>query len=1588
MKFFLKMLVVVCLLGAMYGQNGVSTYGISDDHETDSIDLYTLVPSFHFPVLSKAGAIRLSISMNLTQSCQIDNSGSFWICGASNKAPFTPQIGSALWSTTVSSFTTSGSVGGCYTVHITGLIDPQLGYHAVAEKDIASSAVCGTNTTTVLTTDGSHISATVTSTNAPSFPPIATNVTYPSGLHQNGTSYSVLDSFNNSLSLNGSYILTDTLGAQVTIPNTCGTCGFAPYSYTDTNGLTQQITFTTGSALSFMPYLTGACGIGSQSPNVFAPITSINYPDGTSYGLTWDGPNQIGNYSGFIHSVTLRTGGAISFAYAGGGYGGSCTTPRWMFNSIQRTTPDGITTYTKLAGGVTEIVDSGKNKIDYTFITVNPGCTGTYCLPVPVVTQIQKYQNTGSVASPTYVLTSTTSYCYNTVCNGGAFTYPVTQRDVYAYVGPTSKAMSHGTEVYDANGNTTSSTTYDYITGQTLVTTATFSGCGQGSTILDHPCDIKTINGSNTIAETKFTYNAAGAALAKQVWTGSQWLQTTITPNTNGTTASISDPNGQVTNIGYASGCNNLLPTASSTTINGAIIGTSQTWDCNGGVVLTSTDANGHTPPAIQYDSMFRPVLVTNNSGFSVGTSYTSNSVTVTPSLGTPSVTYLDSIGRPSISQKQQSNGSANYDTVSALYGWNGTNFETQGSSPCVAALGAPCGSYSAAFSNPAIGPVNSSNVLGGTTATTYNANDVSITAGPAPSGEHVKTVQTENDGFGRPKSVCALQTSGGTACGQVMGNSGVLTSFAYSFGSGTATTTATRGVQTHSTTTDALGRTLSGTTPERGTIANVYDSFPSPGVCGGWTSEPGDLMATTMASGDQICFVHDGLHRITTSSASGTNTCKRFRYDATTNAFFTPPSGYPTTGTNLVGRMVEAETDNCTAFPPTSATMLTDEWFAYDADGRMTDMWEVTPHSAGFYHATVSYNPDGTVASIGGIPGYATYTFGLDDQRRPVTAAQGSTVLVNGTTYDNASRPLSVLIGTNAADQDTFTYNGLEQMTNYSFTVGGKTMAGSPSWNAIGSLGSLGITDGFNAGGAMTCAFSYDDIARLGSSNCGTPGSWTYGYDQYDNLTKTGTTSWNPGYTASNNHMIGSSYDNDGNVTYDGVSTYAWDGYQKFAGVRPGATAVSCGTSGSSCPTYDAFGAIVETSNGGTYRELMYGPTGRLAQMNGQTAISAYIPLPGGLALFANGTSGSTRYIQHPDWLGTKRLSTSLGSRSQRFDTAYTPYGETFDTFGSLQADFTGDLSDVATGLFDTPNRELAQNSARWLSPDPVGANWNAYAYPTDPNTQADPSGLDPDPQDQTSKDRNGDVLPGADGCMHFPKTDICGLKPKVTLDNLLPGEPGGGGIEGTQSSSRIPTGFSDTKTFEGGFWGDSRVRVRNSDSQPPFDRTGTTWIIPLQNMFAHWFDMSDGCDERCQGEGYVQPDSVGNAPFFMFGPSSEMSVMAPKYGARSISVEGALKASPLTGYARNGSELLSFTNQWVRLRNGEGYKSVLSVPETTPTGQYLLWRRVVGGGKNAGEGGEVNPAIYAGFMNGQDPLWLQKLLGDMGRFPNPFRH
>ncbi len=699
-----------------------------------------------------------------------------------------------------------------------------------------------------------------------------------------------------------------------------------------------------------------------------------------------------------------------------------------------------------------------------------------------------------------------------------------------------------------------------------------------------------------------------------------------------------------------------------------------------------------------------------------------------------------DAYGRAVNAQAQQS--SSSYSTASTQYAWSGNYRQVQGTLPCSQPLGSPCPFASATttkLTDPLGRPYTATDGGGGVVTKTYAQNDVLTVLTPAPANENNKQVQREYDGLGRIKSTCKISptVSGSVSCGQATNTAakGILTTVTYSAATGSTTTTATRGVQSRGKTVDALGRVTASTSPETGTVNSFYDFYSACPV--GYQGAPGHLAATRDLNGNLLCYAYDSLGRVTGVNANGT-TCRHFYYDSSSGYSGTIPTGV-TAPTNSAGRMVEAATDSCS-----SSTLITDEWFSYDKNGHTTDMWEKTPRSTQYYHSTATFFGNGAVNTLVlANPSVYTATYGIDGEGRLNSVKIGSQQIVASTTYNAASRPTNIAIGT-STDQDTYVYDpNTGRMTNWTFQVGAtpKTETGALQWNANGTLNNLAITDGFS-GGTQTCFYNpssgtgmgYDDLGRLLNVSCGPNGSiWnqTFSYDQYDNLTKSSSgpgISWNPGYNASNNRytLASTAYDSNGNVTNDSFNAYAYNEFSKMKSINGSGTNCS---GGGQCVTYDAMGRAVEIDSGSTTTEVWYTQLGKTAYMSGATYNYSYLPTPGGAT--ALHSAGGVEHFLHKDWLGNSRVSSGVQGQNVIDDRAFAPYGEIYDTFGSTAANenmFTGDTQDIlATGncCYDTPNRELSGNQGRWLSPDPAGAGWNLYAYVTNPNGSVDPSGL-----------------------------------------------------------------------------------------------------------------------------------------------------------------------------------------------------------------------------------------------------------------------
>jgi RHS repeat-associated protein len=1158
---------------------------------------------------------------------------------------------------------------------------------------------------------------------------------------------------------------TDSLGQVALIANTTsgGTTAWT-YQYYDASGTAKQsYTLNFGSqtaATNFNCSFNGQGIIEMPPTAVYLPV-SLSVPGGGSYSFAYEATYGKPSYTTErLSQLTLSTGGYTKYTYGGTANDGSkqginCT-DQITVPTVTRTVVDttsvggsgtGVWTYTNPAGiaappALSESVKVQRpdgNYENYTFSnafkTSKTMCTNSSCTGTSPIVDIICYNGAGF--SPTLCPVPSS-----------AVNYPISELDAYESLdGSSNKASKTALE---SHGLPTEIDRYDF--GPTLIskdrikygTETSYLNCSNtamaAKEIFDRVCydGLFKSDGATIVNYRDATYDAEGNKQSSRILTAgtSTFLTTNIANNGNGTVKTITEPNNAVTAFYYngTDGCNLLMPT--STTLDNGL-STSQTWDCNGSVVKGQTDVSNSTAVSYDYtennpDPLWRVKEFTDES--SNDTTFTYSSVTSSESNLTfasstqDTLTTLDSLGRKILVQKKQGPSASQYDTVRTTYDNSGRVSTVSVPFSCALNCTVVPTAVTTQTYDSAGRPWVTTDGDSGTITKTYIQNTVISTVGPTP----IVTRQLQYDGLGRLGSVCEVSgQTGNGACGQHTSANGFVTSYLYREDG--KLLTSVQGVQTRTFTYDNAGRMLTESNPENGIKSYFYDSDST--MCGNGPSTSlgmGNLVKTIDAAGNCAPYYYDSLHRlIAVGNTNAATRCKRFGYDNYAGVLGSRPTGV--TVSNTMGRLVEVETDTC-AWPITQASIITDKWLSYSPRGEVTDIYSSSQNSAGYYHLTKSYWPNGTLASLGGVPSIPTITYGVDGEGRWNTVSASSGVNpVTATSYNAASQVTGLTFGSasGAADTDSYQYDpGTGRETVFQFNVGtaGQNLQGTLTWNSNGTLKQLKTLDSFNSiMNNITVGYTYDDLGRVASAIGGT-WSQNFSYDRYGNITKTGNSSWGCAtcYNTSTNQYNSTlsnliTYDTNGNLTNDTFNTYQWD-----ANGRP---IVIDGVNSA----YDAQGNLAEQDASWGTQEYLYDENRtQIGGAIGQGSGFAYIPLPGGAqALYSQGVL----YYTHADWLNSARFHTTP-SHTVYGDTAFAPYGESYASTNPTDPfHFAGYPLDFALGLFDTPNREYQTNQGRWVTPDPAGLDavdpsnpqsWNRYAYVGDsPLNNIDPSGL-----------------------------------------------------------------------------------------------------------------------------------------------------------------------------------------------------------------------------------------------------------------------
>ena len=1187
---------------------GTPPFGSFGGGPFDTINLGDLNAHFSIPILNKSGrGLAFTYSLAYDSSVwtpAIVSGGRGWQPVANWGWQGATNIVLGFIVYTESTTTCSGG-GNDVTWSSFAYIDGIGVAHAFPGSAVELTGTCGTQSPTLTSsaTDGSGYTLNFTLTSATITTRSGKVINPPSSGSSSGAG-SMTDANGNQITVNSSGQYFDTLSSTTPVLTVAGSgtpSSPTTFTYTAPSGgsASYTVNYTQYTVATDFGVSNSGWGLVKEyGPLSNALVSSVTLPDGTAYAFSYEKtpgsctPLQD-TYStncvtARIASVSLPTGGEITYAYTGGTNstgiyidGSTAGLNRtlnpggeWQYSrSLVTGSPGSGSTWT------TTVTDPNNNNTVINFAEDETSGTPTYNF---YETQRQIYQ--GSV-SPSNLL-ATSIRCYNANyanCSTARVPTPITQTDAYRQLPNGSTRLSE--TLYNSYGLVTDDKEYNYGVALGAAPSSTYlvreTAIGYASLsngIVNKPADVWvydwTSGTKETLASSTYTYDGGtptatsgtpqhiaitgsrGNLTSSSTATGVSWvLIRTYTYYDTGNPNVATDINSAQTTYVYGSGsCGNSF----ATTINEPLsLSRSITWNCTGGIATQVTDENGNNVSTNYTDPDFwRPANVHDQENNETTISYIGETAVETAlqnfNSGNSTSDFrstVDGFGRPILSQRLQGPGATNYDTVERDYNSLGQPYRS--TMPFSASAGTTNSSAPGVNTTyDALGRVlTNTDADGGQVSYTYTNNDVL----QKTTGSQTFQKQLEYDGLGRLTSVCEISSTlplVGT-CGQSSAQTGLWTKYTYDALGHLLTVTqnaqaAAGSQQTRSFAYDEIGRMKSESNPEtgnsgaNGTTTYTWDSV-TPKPCGTYKSI-GDLVQKKDNAGNITCYSYDALHRLLQEgNSSVTNTILReFSYDS--------EASYPTgvTVSNGKTHMVEAKTvntSNLTAF-------VTDEFFSYSPRGELTDVYEATPHSGSgvYYHTTAAYWPTGALQSLSGIPSVPTIYYGangtgLDGEGRytQVTAASGTNP-VSSVTYSTSSttNPLGALTGFTfgSSDSDSFTYDpNTGRMSTYTFSVNGQTDAGTLTWNTNGTLGKLAIVDNIpGTSDTQTCSYTYDDAQRLSTSNCGSIWTQTFSYDSFGNITKSGSLTFAPLYSSTTNQFTLSGanvqYDADGNLS------------------------------------------------------------------------------------------------------------------------------------------------------------------------------------------------------------------------------------------------------------------------------------------------------------------------------------------------------------------------------------------------------------------------------------------------------------------------
>jgi RHS repeat-associated protein len=779
---------------------------------------------------------------------------------------------------------------------------------------------------------------------------------------------------------------------------------------------------------------------------------------------------------------------------------------------------------------------------------------------------------------------------------------------------------------------------------------------------------------------------------------------TTTTYDTLGRVAAGTDPNGRTTSFGYDADGN-------QTTVTDPLNHTTTTaYDAHGRVSST-TDANNHTTHyAYDLDGNQTAVTAPDNAVTTTAYDAAGRKTSVTDPLNHVTAYAYDAAGRL---------------TTTTL----------------------PTGETTGTGFDPVGNPITATDAAGQTTHLTYDAVNRKISE-TTPLGE---TTSISYDNAGNKASVT-----------DPLGHT---TSYAYDAADRLTTTT---DALTHTVTLayDNADRLTSKTDQNGHTTSYGYDNDGNrTSVTGPDTSsttltydDAGNLLTRTDDNNHTTTYTYDANNRL----ASKTDPLAHqwtYSYDPVGNKTqVVDGNGNATTSDPNDGKTTYTydTNDRLTGIDYSDSTP--DVSFTYDSAGRKTSMTDgagtqgygydnsdrltsVTRGGTGFAY---SYDTAGRLASRT-YPDSTVTTYGYDNDGRLATVTVGSNT--TGYTYDAAGRITAVAYPNGWTEQRS--YDNADRLSDIrSVKTGSSNLAvatytrdnaGNPT-----TIVRDGVTETYTydtadrvtaacyGGQVATCAtgskiaYTYDKVGnRTSQTKFGTTTS--YSYDAADELCWSGPTAGSSCGTVPTGDTA-YSYDNDGQQTGQGTKTFTYDlAGQLTAVANSGTTLASF--------TYDGAGNRLTKTASSVTTSYAWDENNDLPMLatekQGSTVLRDYAYGDQLLTMLAAGSA----YYYHHDTLGTTAAITKQTGATE-WTYTYTPYGEPRQTtkVDSAAPDnpiqYTSELTDAETGLYDLRARTYNPADGRFFSSDPLAQDVGApsvsvYLYANAaPLVLADPSG------------------------------------------------------------------------------------------------------------------------------------------------------------------------------------------------------------------------------------------------------------------------